>query len=644
MRPGEVRLGVDCGSTSTVAVLVWPDGCWVRLLFDGAPQLASAVHVDVDGALATGARAWQQASVAPEGFVPAPLRRLREGRFPVGTGEVDVVDLVAAMLRRVGAEATKVAGGPVADVRLVVPAGWGPRQRTLMRQAAHRAGLGQCTLVEAPVAAAEHLVASGTRILVGSFVVVCDVGGGFEATVLRRTPTGFDVLATVDDPDAGGLRIDEVLADRVAAFTGVPAGGPDPAAPLSDGERLTLLANVGTAKETLAQSVSVAVALPPPRPAVVLDSAQLEAAARPILAQAAKIVGQAVDAAEIEAGQLAGVYCIGGGAAMPLAVRVLGEETGLSPVVVDEPQLAAALGAVQAHGPAGAADQSATGAPVVALPSLRRVAGMLVPGLASLALMAHFLSSAELNRTHSRGFYDPNAYVLANWGELAMAAAFALITCLAAATVLASTLPSQDRTPPPATSGDVGQIGSGLLAAVALGLTVGGLYAVGGSVYFDLPNGPFLRWALLPVLPIAAAVTITAVLATRWGRTPARGWHGWLNFPAGSVLCAAAGMLLVQVSMTAKAYPSHALLIGLAGRGGALLLGLGAALAALAVVASPRYRMILAAPLAVFCAAIVSWPATGMLGGMYVAAATLWWLQRVWDLVRQPGRPHPRTM
>jgi hypothetical protein len=160
-------------------------------------------------------------------------------------------------------------------------------------------------------------------------------------------------------------------------------------------------------------------------------------------------------------------------------------------------------------------------------------------------------------------------------------------------------------------------------------------------VYFDLPNGPFLRWALLPVLPIAAAVTITAVLATRWGRTPARGWHGWLNFPAGSVLCAAAGMLLVQVSMTAKAYPSQALLIGLAGRGGALLLGLGAALAALAVVASPRYRMILAAPLAVFTAAIVSWPATGMLGGMYVAAATLWWLQRVWDLVRQPGRPPP---
>jgi hypothetical protein len=100
----------------------------------------------------------------------------------------------------------------------------------------------------------------------------------------------------------------------------------------------------------------------------------------------------------------------------------------------------------------------------------------------------HVVASAELNRTHSRGFYDPNAYVLANWGELAMAAAFALVTCLAAATLIASTLPGHDRGQDPAgtplTYTD--QIGSGLLAAVALGLTVGGLYAIGASVYFDL--------------------------------------------------------------------------------------------------------------------------------------------------------------
>jgi hypothetical protein len=52
--------------------------------------------------------------------------------------------------------------------------------------------------------------------------------------------------------------------------------------------------------------------------------------------------------------------------------------------------------------------------------------------------------------------------------------------------------------------------------------------------------------------------------------------------------------------------------------------------------------VIVAAPLGVFAAAIVSWPATGVLAIIYVAAVTGWWLQQVWRLVRTPGRqPQP---
>jgi hypothetical protein len=88
--------------------------------------------------------------------------------------------------------------------------------------------------------------------------------------------------------------------------------------------------------------------------------------------------------------------------------------------------------------------------------------------------------------------------------------------------------------------------------------------------------------------------------------------------------------------MTAKVYPTGALLNGLVGRGGALLLGVGAALA---LVRSPRFRIIVAAPLGVFAAAVVSWPATGVLGVIYIAAVTVWWVQQVWRLVRAPRLP-----
>jgi hypothetical protein len=648
MQPGEVRLSVDCGGVSAVAVLSWPNGRWVPLVFDGVPHLPVSVYVDRDGVLTTGAAALRAAAERPERFVPSPLRRLREDSIHVGDRDVDGVDLVAAILRRIGVEAARVAERPVGETRLVVPASWGPRQQTLLRQAAHRAGLGQPTLIEAPVAAARRVVAGGTTVVVGSYVVVCDFGGGFEATVLRRAPIGFEVLSSIDAPDAAGDQLDEVLADELARIGAQSADGAE-VPPLSDADRLVLLAGARAAKETLTYRPTVAAILPAPRPAVMLHSAQVEALARPVLARAAQATREAIDAAGIGADELAGVYCIGG-AATPLAARVLGENVEVSPVVVDEPQMAAVLGAAEAIGEAGLGTDVETPMPAPPMPPLRRAAGLLVPGVASLALVAHFVFSAERSG-RSRGYADPYAYVLANWGELAMATAFALITALVGATLIASTLPPtqpslRSNEPARPTSGSKSvtksvtesmagsqQVGTGLLAAVVAGLAVAGLYAVGASVYFDLPTGGFLRWALLPILPIAAAATVTAVLATRWGRIPREGWHAWLTFPVTSVVCGAVGMLLIQVAMTARAYPTHALANGLVGRFGALLLGVGAALA---LVRPARFRIIVAAPLAVFTAAIVSWPATGLLGVLYIAAATVWWLQQVWRLLRNP--------
>ncbi|MGC9668503.1 Hsp70 family protein [Planosporangium sp. 12N6] len=627
---GEVRLGIDCGDISTVAVLAWPDGRWQRLLFDGAPRLPGAVYVEADGSLRAGAPAWQHATAVPERFVVAPVRRLREGRIVAGSVAVEAVDLVAALLRRVGEEAARVAGGPVGEVRLVVPAGWGPRRRTLLRQAAHRAGLGQPSLVEAPVAAAQYVLAAGSRMLVGEFVAVCEFGGGCEATVLRRAPDGFEVLATIGDADAGGLRVDELLVDRVAALAAGSLGEPAAAGPLTGGERLALLASVRTARQALARSPSVVVALPPPRPAVVLDAVQVEAVARPVLGRAGRAVRQAVEAAEIDPDRLAGLYCVGAGGGEPLAVRVLAEETGLSPVVVDEPELAATLGAVRAGGPAGAGEAVAE----PPLPPVRRAVAMLVPGLASLVLVSHFVLTAH-PYNHSGLSFDPADFVVGNWGELAIGAVCALLACLTGATLIASSLrrydPAPRRSDP---SADSGQIGTGLLAAVAFGLSIAGLYAVGASAYFGAPTGPFLRWALLPLVPIAVVVAVTAALVSRWGKTPAAGWHSWLTFPAGSVACAAVGMLGVQMAMTAQVPRWLPLGYGLVGRVGGLLLGIGMTLA---VVARPLHRVILAAPLAVFTAAIVSWTAVGLLGLAYVAAATVWWLRRIWHLFRGPG-------
>lgn len=139
MRAGEARLAIDCGSSSTTAVVAWPDGTWVPLMFDGEPALPSAVLLSRDGNVLTGHQAWQAAATDPQRFIPAP-RRSPEQQVTVAGTDVDTLDLVAATLRRVAGEAQRFLGSVVEDVRVVVPAGWGPRRRTWMRHAAAAAG------------------------------------------------------------------------------------------------------------------------------------------------------------------------------------------------------------------------------------------------------------------------------------------------------------------------------------------------------------------------------------------------------------------------------------------------------------------------------------------------------------------------
>jgi molecular chaperone DnaK (HSP70) len=183
---GEPRLAIDYGAADTTAVLVWPDGAWTRLALDGAGVTSNAVYAAVDAEPVVGAAAWRQAVRDPGGFVAMPLRA-GTGTVVLPGGELEVAALVAARLRHVAAAAAVVSGG-FGEVRMVVPAGWGPRRRTWWRHAAAQAGLGQPQLVEAPVAAAQRLLTVGVTVPVGAVLLMCDLGAGFEATVVRRTP------------------------------------------------------------------------------------------------------------------------------------------------------------------------------------------------------------------------------------------------------------------------------------------------------------------------------------------------------------------------------------------------------------------------------------------------------------------------
>ena len=113
---GGIRLGIDFGTSNTVAALRLPGREARPLLFDGSPLLPSAVCADAGGHLLVGRDALHAATSDPASFEPHPKRCVDDETVLSAIASSPVVDLIGAVLHRVAAEATRAAGGPPDEV------------------------------------------------------------------------------------------------------------------------------------------------------------------------------------------------------------------------------------------------------------------------------------------------------------------------------------------------------------------------------------------------------------------------------------------------------------------------------------------------------------------------------------------------
>ncbi|MET7399618.1 Hsp70 family protein [Dactylosporangium sp. NPDC005572] len=667
-----VRLGIDVGSGSITAVLQ-TGRTMAPVLVDGAAHLDTAVFIETGTAgrvgrrLACGAGVWQRAVERPQQLVERPADRLTSGVIEVAGVRLDPVDLVAEPLRRIAAEAARAAGRAPDEVVVAVPARWGPRRRAKLRVALHHAGLGQPRLVETPVAVGAYLQAGGVRLPVDACLAVCDLGVGFEASVLRRTRDGFEVLACVD-VDAGGAAIDTALATHLTNLaaphiTDPPQDPPPelpPDKPVAE-PPIGLVHRARTAKEALATSPTVLVPTGGLAPAVLVDLDMLRRAAAPVLDRAVTATRQAIAAADIPAEQLRPVCITGGGAWLPLLGDRLRDEFGITPQRVADPQLAAACGALHTTpdippptnpaGPVGNGDTSAAARPST-LDAVQDVTGILASAGVSVGLLAQFLTNAD--RYGQRQSIDPGR-LMAHWGGLATAAvlgAIAAVTFIVLATA-SRHAGGAGSTNSVAAAGDDQRLrhrllGAALAAGGAAGVGVAAVYATIAAGFFELPAGPFLRWAVLPVLPMAASLLLFGAAIIRRPEPPPGSWLPVLRFPVWAVLLLGAGTALIGKDI--QGGPPHSLdlfvgllntwappkpndIIGPTGRLGAALLGAGMGLL---VVRRWWTRIFVVPLLAGFAFATLAWRTADLLAIGVAIAVAGWWLWRPLTIVLRP--------
>jgi molecular chaperone DnaK (HSP70) len=374
-------LGVDLGTSHTVAVLRRPDGRTRPLLFDGLPLLPSGVFLDQQGGLHVGRDAQRLARGDPARFEPHPKRRVDEPAVLLGDHEIATVDLLAALLSAV-ARAAVEAVGFLAPAVLTHPAAWGARRRRLLTDAAARAGWPAGTvLVPEPVAAARYFTGVLRRpVPAGASLAVFDFGGGtLDIAVVRNEGAGFAVTGVGGLAELGGLDLDAALVEHLGTVVAPahPQVWPALAQPAGAAQwraRWQFWDDVRGAKEMLSRATVAPVPVPGVEQAVHLTRDELERVVTPLLRRGVQEAAGVVARCGLQPAQLAGLFLVGGSSRVPLVARLLHAELGIAPTVLEQPELPVAEGALAELPVAGGA--LAAGMPVAAGPSVPAVAAV----------------------------------------------------------------------------------------------------------------------------------------------------------------------------------------------------------------------------------------------------------------------------
>ena len=351
--PKRHALGVDFGTSNTVAVARWPDGRARPILIDGSPLLPSAVYAEPDGQLLVGRDAVHSSRIDPARFEPNPKRRIDDGEVLLADREVPVVDLIAAVLARVAEEWHRAVGPVRPDVTLTCPATWGAARRSLLAEASARAGLEGARLVAEPVAAATYFAeVLGRDVPIGSVVVVHDFGAGtFDASVVARTAEGFEVLAVDGRDDIGGLDVDAAIVAHLGSLFADQPEWQRLTEPTTVAERRAqrqLWDDVRVTKERLSRTQSADLVVPLLNVEVHLTRDELEKLARPVLEQTVQVTRALLRWADLPDGRLAGVFLVGGASRIPLVATLLHRALDEAPVVIEQPELVVAEGSILA--------------------------------------------------------------------------------------------------------------------------------------------------------------------------------------------------------------------------------------------------------------------------------------------------------
>jgi actin-like ATPase involved in cell morphogenesis len=304
---------------------------------------------------------------------------------------------MAHLLRAVVARVTEQQGEPPELIVISHPANYGPYKKDLLGEAVRQADVGPVSYVTEPEAAAVHY-SRLERLAPGDVVAVYDFGGGtFDAAILRKTETGFDLLGTPEGMERlGGIDFDHAVFAHVDAALGGKIAELDASDSTAMSAAARLREECRDAKEALSADTdaTIAVLLPNVQTEIRLTRGEFEDAIRPRIAETIATLERAIRNAGLALEDISRVLLVGGSSRIPLVGQMVREATG-RPVAVDaHPKFAIALGAAIVGmtdlgiAPAAVVDEPTAAASVFAAEAVPAAAPVATPVPAPLFVEA----------------------------------------------------------------------------------------------------------------------------------------------------------------------------------------------------------------------------------------------------------------
>lgn len=356
------RLAIDFGTSNSAAAIQLDarEPQAVRL-GDGADVMPSAVFADAGG-IAVGTEATRRMMLDPSAFERNPKRLMGQQLVQLGGTDLEVVDLVAAVLRTIVQRAARVAGGGLPDhLTLTYPAGYQRARRDLLVEAAVRAGFDRTRigLLPEPVAAVARYAQNAPLPPAGTHLCVLDVGGGTcDVAVLRvtgETSRPFEVVSTAGRADLGGglfdLRLEGLVLEAVRQ-----GGHAEILAALESqeglGARRALREQVALSKHALSEteSTTVPVVTRAGTATITVTADEFAAAIADDVQQVAALAVEACSRAQLRPTELGTLYLTGGASLVRPLQTALARIVGQPAATLDDPKLVTCLGALSPLG------------------------------------------------------------------------------------------------------------------------------------------------------------------------------------------------------------------------------------------------------------------------------------------------------